>query len=163
MVNKIGTLETFRQTQPRFLYMLKTTTLSLFKGIVYFLTPVSVKHAQPMQICSKTALLCYQISTYFPSNYITFALSVRHHGCKLVFQNTKSKYFHACMCKTDLLSKNYKQIVIVLLFSFYCGFEGLSGLPRDQGETQRETSSLLNSSLYCSGKSLRLRYSFLTS
>lgn len=115
--------------------MLKTTSLSLLKGMVYSLMPSSLKHAQCMQMCSKNALLCYQISTYFPSKCITFALSFKHHGCRLVFQNTKLKYFHACMCMTDLPSKSYKQIIKVLTFSFYWGFEGLSALPRDQGET----------------------------
>lgn len=36
----------------------------------------------------------------------------------------------------DLLSSNYKQIIKVVLFLFYCGFEGLSDLPKDHRETE---------------------------
>lgn len=67
-------------------------------------------------MCSKNALCA---TKYFPSNYITFALSVRCHGCKIVFQSTNSKYFHACRWMTDLLAKklqtDHKSSIILIL------------------------------------------------
>lgn len=69
-------------------------------------------------------------------------------ACKVFFGTLSLKIFiPVCASMTDLLSLNYKQIIEVVLFFLYYGFEGLSGLPKDHRETLRETSMLLNPSL----------------
>lgn len=79
----------------------------------------------------------------------TFAIEVSYHGCRLVLlQNIKlSILVPVYVNVTDLLSSNCNQIIKIILFVFYCGFEGLRGLPKDHRGTLRENIMLLNPSL----------------
>lgn len=91
---------------------------------------MSLKHAQHMQICSKTALLCSQISTYFPSSLMFLErvyFHYRHqvpwlHAIIILLWNIKPKHCHASRCKHDrsviiqLQTDNKSCVVLVLLW-----------------------------------------------